>query len=460
MTEREFALDVVRKLQQAGFIALWAGGCVRDELLGLTPADYDIATNAVPKQLPALFKHRNEIGASFGVVQVIGPRGDHGEWLTVEVATFRSDGIYSDGRRPDNVVFSSPQEDAQRRDFTINGMFFDPIKSELIDYVGGRADLDAKILRAIGNASARFSEDKLRILRAVRMATRFELAIDPDTQVAAQKMASEIRVVSPERIAEELRKLFTHKNRARGLRLMRDFGLIEPVLPELAATFTLPQGLPAAPTGTLWEHTVRVVEELQGNVSFPLAFGAILHDIGKPRTFARTPDRYTFHRHEHVGKQMAETIADRLRLSTAEKTRIAWLVEKHQYLAEAPVMRASRLKPILVHPGIRELLELHRADAVASGKSLDHVAFCERMLRDTPPEELNPSPAVTGDDLIAIGMKPGREFKQLLDAVRDAQLEGRIRTKAEGLQLVRELQSASRPVDGPTHQQARPPASE
>jgi len=445
MTERAFALDVVRKLQQAGFTALWAGGCVRDELLGLTPDDYDIATDAVPKQLPALFKHRNEIGASFGVVQIIGPRGDHGEWLTVEVATFRSDGIYSDGRRPDTVVFSSPEHDAQRRDFTINGMFFDPIKNELIDYVGGRADLEAKVLRAIGNASERFTEDKLRILRAVRMATRFGLAIDPDTQAAAKQMAAQIRVVSPERIAQELRKLLTHPNRVRGLRLLRELDLVEPILPELVPTFTLPQGLPAAPTGTLWEHTVRVVEELQGTVSFPMAFATILHDVGKPRTFARTPEKYTFHRHEHVGKQMAEAIADRLRLSTAEKTRIAWLVEKHQYLADAPTMRASKLKPILVHPGIRELLELHRADAIASGKSLDHVAFCERILRDTPPEELNPSPAVTGDDLVAIGMKPGREFKQLLDAVRDAQLEGQIRTKEEGLQLVRELRSAPPP---------------
>lgn len=448
MTEREFALDVVRRLQQAGFAALWAGGCVRDELLGLTPADYDVATDARPDQLRPLFKHRNEIGASFGVVQVIGPRGDDGEWLTVEVATFRSDGTYTDGRRPDSVVFSSPEEDAKRRDFTVNGMFFDPVKEQLIDYVGGQADLSAKVLRAIGNPTERFTEDKLRILRAVRMATRFDLAIDPETQAAATQMAAQISAVSPERIAEELRKLLTHPNRARGFRLLREFGLVEPVLPEMVPAFTLPQGLPSAPTGTLWDHTVRVVEELKGPVSFTLALAAILHDVGKPRTFARTPDRYTFHRHEHVGKQMAEAIADRLRLSTAEKTRIAWLVEKHQYLADAPTMRASKLKPVLVHPGVRELLELHRADALASGKGLDHVTFCERVLRDTPPEELNPAPAVTGDDLIAMGLKPGREFKRLLDAVREAQLEGQIRSKAEGLKFVCELRSAPPPAPG------------
>lgn len=446
MTEREFALDVVRKLQNAGFQALWAGGCVRDELLGLTPDDYDIATDARPEQLRPLFTHRNEIGASFGVVQVIGPKGDDREWLTVEVAAFRSDGTYTDGRRPDSVTFSSPEEDAKRRDFTINGMFFEPVRGELIDYVGGQADLAAKILRAIGNPFDRFTEDKLRILRAVRMATRFDLAIDPATLAAGQKMAAQISAVSPERIAEELRKLLTHRNRTRGVGLLREFGLVEPILPELAATFTLPQGLPSAPTGTLWEHTVRVVELLPERASFPLAFAALLHDVGKPAVWGRTPDRYTFHGHEHVGRGMAEKIADRLRLSTAEKTRVMWLVEKHMYLADAPTMRLSKLKPILVHPGIGELLALHRADALASGRSLDHVEFCERMLRDTPPDELNPPPVVTGNDLIERGMKPGREFKRLLDAVREAQLEGRVRTKEQGLALVDGLRAAPEPA--------------
>lgn len=445
MTEREFALDVVRKLQSAGFTALWAGGCVRDELLGLTPADYDVATNARPDQLRPLFKRRNEIGAHFGVVQVIGPRGDDGEWLTIEVATFRSDVSYTDGRRPDAVVFSSPEEDAKRRDFTINGMFFDPVKGELIDFVGGRADLEARILRAIGDPVARFTEDKLRILRAVRMATRFDLTIDPATLLAGQRMANQIRVVSAERIAEELRKMLVHPNRARALVLLRHFELIAPLLPELLPTLTLPQGPPAAPTGTLWDHTVRVLQCLPREVSFPLAFAAILHDIGKPRVFARTADKYTFHGHEHVGKQMAEVIADRLKLSTAEKVRIAWLVEKHMYLADAPTMRLSKLKSILVHPGIRDLLELHRADAIASGKSLEHVAYCERMLQELPPEELNPPPLLTGDDLKALGFRPSPEFKRLLDAVREAQLEGRVKSKEAALFYVQELQ-ASAPV--------------
>src|SRR5262249_45252751 len=311
MTEREFAIDVVRKLQQVGFTALWAGGCVGDELMGLSPNGYDVATDARPEQVQKLFRRSIGIGASFGVIEIIGPRDQSrgGEHLTVEVATFRSDGAYLDGRRPESVTFSSPEEDARRRDFTINGMFFDPVAGQLHDFIGGRADLKAKILRAIGNPAERFTEDKLRVLRAVRIAARFELTIDPDTLAAAQRIAPQITVVSAERIAEELRKLLTHPNRARGVRLLREFGLVAPVLPELVPTFTLPQGPPTVPTGTLWDHTVRVVECLEGAVSFPLAFAALLHDIGKPRVFARTPERYTFHGHEHVGRQIAEQIA-------------------------------------------------------------------------------------------------------------------------------------------------------
>jgi poly(A) polymerase len=439
MNDREFATDVVRTLQAAGFRAMFAGGCVRDELLGLAPADFDVATDARPEQVIKLFRRSIAVGASFGVIEVIGPRGPHHRHLSVEVATFRSDGTYSDGRRPDSVTFSSPEEDAQRRDFTINGMFLDPLAGEVIDYIGGRADLDAKLLRAIGDPFSRFAEDKLRILRAVRIATRFELAIDPATLAAAKAMAPQIRVVSPERIAEELRKLLVHPRRARGVELLREFGLLEPILPELVPTIGLPQGPPAEPTGDLWGHIVRVMEALGDLVSFSLAFGALLHDIGKPRTLGRTPDRYTFHGHEHVGRRMAEEICRQLRLSNEELARVCWLVEKHQYLAEAPTMRASRLKPILVHPGIAELLALHRADAIASGKSLDHVEYCERVLRETTREELDPPPILTGDDLVAAGWKPGPEFKRVLDAVREAQLEGTICTREEALALAERL---------------------
>jgi poly(A) polymerase len=445
MTEREFATEVVARLQKAGFRALWAGGCVRDELLGLDPDDYDVATDARPEQVQALFRRSVGVGASFGVVEVLGPRDPGGRWLRVQVATFRTDVSYSDGRRPDAVTFSSPEEDARRRDFTINGMFLDPVAGQVIDYVGGRADLEAKVLRAIGNPAERFAEDKLRILRAVRMAAKFELAIDPATLDAARRMADQIKVVSAERIAEELRKALTNRNRARGLRLLREFNLVEPILPELVPTFDLPYGPPAAPTGTLWDHTVRVLEVLDGPlwpepraVSFPLAFAAVLHDVGKPRVVGRTPDRYTFHGHEHVGARMAADICKRLRLSNAEAERITWLVQNHQYLCDAPTMRASRLKTILVHPGIGELLALHRADAVASGRSIEHVEFCERIIRETPREELNPPPLLTGNDLRDLGLKPGPHFKQILDAAREAQLEGMIKTKAEALRFVEE----------------------
>lgn len=399
MTEREFATEIVRTLQQAGHTALWAGGCVRDERLGLTPNDYDVATDARPEQVRKLFRRTVAVGAAFGVIEVVGPRGPDGEFLTVEVATFRSDGAYIDGRRPESVVFSSPEEDAQRRDFTINGMFFDPLKGELIDYVGGQRDLDAKILRAIGDATARFTEDKLRVLRAVRIAARFGLAIDPDTLAAGRRIAPEITVVSAERIAEELRKLLTHPNRVRGMELLRDFGLHDVILPELRGQFD-----------------VSVVAALGVGASFPLAFAALLSPLGRPA---------------------AEAVADRLKLSGAEKTRAAWLVENRNQLLDPELMRPSQLYPILTHPGACELVALHRALSTSWRMHLDHVEFCERVLRDTPPEVLNPPPLITGEDLIAAGMKPGPAFKRILEAARAAQLDGQLRSKDEALGFAR-----------------------
>lgn len=451
MTEREFAIDVVRRLRGAGFEAYWAGGCVRDEVLGLTPADYDIATNARPEQVRKIFRHTVDVGIAFGVIQVMGPRPHQ-----IEVATFRTDVSYSDGRRPDSVAFCSAEEDAKRRDFTINGMFFDPIEERLIDYVGGQADLKSKRLRAIGAPIDRFVEDKLRMLRAVRMTTRFGLAIDPATADAIRMMAGEIIVVSHERICEELHKLLVHPRRAHGIRLMDELHLIQPILPELEEMKGLLQGPPAAPTGDLWEHVLKVLELLEGSswpdpvaVSFPLAFASLLHDIGKRRTMGRTPDRYTFHGHEHVGKRMASEICRRLRMSNEERVRVEWLVEKHQYLCDAPIMRASRLKPILVHPGIGELLALHRADSIATGKSIAHVEFCEHILRTTPSHILNPQPLITGDDLAAHGYEQGPLFKKLLDAVREAQLEGTIQIKEAALDLVRRVFDESKSMDRP-----------
>jgi poly(A) polymerase len=435
MTEHEFAIDVVRRLRGAGHEALWAGGCVRDELLGLVPKDYDIATDARPEEVRRLFKRTIAVGASFGVVEVLGPRP-----LKVQVATFRSDVSYSDGRHPDAVVFSNARDDALRRDFTINGMFFDPLGNQLIDYVGGQADLQAKVLRAIDDPATRIAEDKLRMLRAVRIAARFELAIDPATFTAICTMADQITVVSAERIADELRKLMVDKHRSRGMRLVMDSGLAAAVLPELLPMKGLPQGPPAAPTGDLWDHVLRVLDLLPAEPSFPLAFAALLHDIGKPRTVGRKPDRYTFYYHEHVGKRMVkEEICPRLKLSNADSARIAWLVENHQFLCDARKMRLSKLKETLAKPGIHELLALHRADALACGRSTDHVDYCEELLRTWTRDDLDPPPLITGEDLKALGIEPGPEYKRLLEAVREAQLEGTVTTREEALELVRRL---------------------
>ncbi len=403
---------------------------MRDELLGLTPKDYDIATDARPEQVQALFRRTLAIGASFGVVEVLGPRIE-GHHLKVQIATFRTDGGYSDGRRPDQVVFSSAREDAIRRDFTINGMFFDPIQGQLHDFVGGQTDLHARLLRAIGDPEVRFQEDKLRLLRAVRIATRFELAIEPNTQAAIQKMAKDLPVVSAERIAEELRQLLVHPRRTRGLNLLMDLGLADAILPALPEMKGLPQGLPSQPTGDLWDHVMNVLDLLGPTPSFPLAMGTLLHDIGKPRTAGRTAERYTFYHHEHVGARMADEMALRLKLSNAERERIVWLVDKHQYLADALRMRPSKLKAILNEDGIHELLVLHRADALASGKNIEHVEFCERLLRDWSADDLNPPPLITGNDLKKLGIVPGPLYKQMLDAVREAQLDGTITTKEQ-----------------------------
>jgi poly(A) polymerase len=451
MSERDFAVEVVRRLRGAGHEALWAGGCVRDELLGLVPKDYDVATSARPDEVRRLFRRTVAVGASFGVVEVLGPRTPAG-LLKVQVATFRTDVGYSDGRHPSEVVFSSPEDDARRRDFTINGMFFDPLEGRLIDYVGGRDDLRGRVLRAIGDPAGRFTEDKLRMLRGVRLAARFELEVEPASAAAIRAMAPEIVVVSAERIADELRKMLTDPHRARAMRLFMNLGLAETVLPELVPMRGLPQGPPpeapalpppgqpgeiaALPHGDLWEHVLRVLDLLGPEPSFPLALAALLHDVGKPRTVGRTPDRYTFHGHEHVGRRMTADVALALKLSNDERERAEWLVEHHQVLCNAPQMRPSKLKPILAHPGIGELLALHRADALAAGRGIEHVEFCERFLRE---QDLNPPTLVNGTDLIALGVKAGPIYKRVLDAVREAQLDGTIATREEGLGLVRRL---------------------
>ena len=398
MTERDFATEVVERLAARGFTALWAGGCVRDELLGLVPADYDIATDATPEQVQASFRRSNSFGASFGVVEVLGPRGDGGAWLKVQVATFRSDGTYTDGRRPDSVTYSSPEEDAKRRDFTVNGMFFDPTTGTVTDYVGGRADLEHRVLRAIGDPVARFTEDKLRVLRAVRMAARFGLTIEPATFAAVRSMATQVTTVSAERIGEELRKILTHPERVRGVELLRDAGLVAPILPQAAAQI---------------EDAIDRLRKLPTRVSFELAFATLLPALDAKGT---------------------ATVTRRLRLSNDEAARIGWLVAHRDALDAAEALPLSKLKPLLAHAGAVELVELHRARSADAG-----VAFVERFLATTPAGELDPAPLVTGDDLAAFGMTPGPEFKRILAAVRDAQLEGRLPSRSAALALAETL---------------------
>jgi poly(A) polymerase len=435
-SERDYAHRVVERLREAGYQALWAGGCVRDELLGLTPTDYDVATDARPEDVCRLFRRTVTVGMSFGVVEVLGPRTRHGQ-LKVQVATFRADAEYVDGRHPESVRYSTcAREDAIRRDFTINGMFFDPVENRLLDFVGGQADLQARILRAIGDPVQRFTEDKLRMLRAVRFATRFELALDPATEAAVKAMAPQIKVVSAERIAEELRRLLVCPQRSSGVTLMDQTGLVAAIMPELLEMKGLPQGPPQAPTGDLWDHVLRVLDLLGPAPSFPLAFAALLHDVGKRRTVGRTPERYTFYTHEEVSRRLASEICVRLKLSNAERERIEWLVKKHQYLCDARQLRTSKLKTVLAHPGVRELLALHRADALASGQADDHIVYCEQLLRDWSPAELNPPPLLTGYDLIEHGLTQSPLFKKLLDAVREAQLDGAVKTKTQALELV------------------------
>ncbi len=397
MTEREFAREVVQRLQDAGYQALWAGGCVRDELLGLTPADYDVATSARPEQVQAIFRRCHLVGASFGVVEVLGPRDTSGAWLTVQVATFRSDGQYSDGRHPDQVVYSSAMEDAQRRDFTINGLFLDPLTGEIWDYVQGRADLEARLLRAIGNPVERFTEDKLRLLRAARMAARFQFTIEPNTASAATQMASQIAVVSAERIAEELRKMLAHPTRAIGAKWLLELQLAEKLFPSVFEC-----------NPSQWhEHILPSLAALPELTPFPVALAVILVGLSPMQVLQVTRD---------------------FRLANQERDRVIWLLRSLPMVSQAVELTPSQSYPVLAHPGIGELLAFARALHPLCVKREAGAKQWEAILEQVDPAQLNPPPLLTGEHLKARGWKPGPQFKQALDAVRAAQLDGKIST--------------------------------
>ena len=403
--QHPFALEIVLQLRGAGHIALFAGGCVRDSLLGREAKDYDIATTARPEQVRKLFGHRRTlaVGASFGVIMVLAPQGGG----QVEVATFRTEGPYLDGRRPESVAFCTPEEDAQRRDFTINGMFFDPIEQRVLDFVSGEQDLNAKIVRAIGNPHERFREDKLRMLRAVRFTATLGFSLDPETADAIRAMASELIVVSSERIAQELKKMLLDPHRRRAIQLTEDVELIRVIFPELESVRRQ----------SAWSLILQGLEELR-YPTFELAMALLLKEL-------RTQPN-------------PRAICLRLRLSNDETDRITWLVAHQGDLDDAPTLSLAKLKQILAHRYRDDLLEMHRVQQVTTSSPLVSYQFCVHFLKNTPPEVLDPVPFVTGDDLIAMGLKPGPRFKSILDTTRMAQLNLELLSRDEALDRVKQ----------------------
>jgi poly(A) polymerase len=444
---KDFATTIVQTLRQRGFQAYLVGGCVRDLLLGRNPKDYDVATKATPAQVMDIFPETYAVGAQFGVVLVPAPdrdavSGDRAELSSksqaVEVATFRSDIGYSDGRHPDEVRFSlDPREDVARRDFTINGMLLDPLSGEVLDFVGGRNDLEAGIIRTIGDPEQRFSEDKLRMLRAVRFAARFEYSIEPSTFVAMQKLAEQIQVVSRERVRDELTRMLTEGHARRAFVLLDESGLLEPVLPEISAMKGVEQPAEFHPEGDVFVHTLLLLDNLPNPCPLTLAWGALLHDVGKPPTFRVAPDRIRFDNHVEVGVKMAEEICRRLRFSNDETEQVLALVDNHMRFGHVSRMKESTLKRFLRLPAFEQHLALHRADCLASHRNLSTYESIQQKRSEIPVEKMRPAPLVTGDDLIAAGHVPGPRFREILSAVEDAQLEGRLTSRDAALEFVR-----------------------
>jgi poly(A) polymerase len=454
----EAALGVVEKLRAAGYEAFLAGGCVRDLLLGRQPKDFDVATSATPDVVLGMFNRTFAVGAHFGVVLVAHCEGDG--YFSTEVATFRSDGAYSDGRHPDAVRYTkSAEEDVKRRDFTINGLLLDPerlfprglkpdstagadVRAEartlqaVIDFVGGLADLEAGVVRAIGRAEERFEEDHLRMLRAVRFAARFEFELEAGTAAAVRGLAGRISAVSRERLRDELTRMLTEGRARRAFELLDETGLLAEVLPEVARMKGVEQPPQYHPEGDVWVHTLGLLGQLEEGCSMTLAWGALLHDVGKPPTFRRAPDRIRFDGHVEVGVAMAAEICRRFRFSNEETRQILALVENHMRFADAERMKASTLKRFFRLEGFEEHLALHRMDCLAGSGNLHHWEFVRERWQTTPEEAVRPKPLITGRELIAAGYQPGAAFKQMLRAVEDAQLEGTITTAEEALRLV------------------------
>jgi poly(A) polymerase len=426
------ARNIAERLRDRGHIAYFAGGCVRDMVRGLTPKDYDIATDARPENVRALFSRTYAVGAHFGVIVVLE------DGFQFEVATFRSDEAYMDGRHPSTVHFASPEEDAKRRDFTINGMFLDPASDKVIDLVGGEADIDAKLVRAIGEPAQRFEEDRLRMLRAVRFATALDYQIDKTTWDALVASASSINQISAERIREELVRIFLSSNRVRGWDLLDASGLMSAILPELEAMKGVLQPEQFHPEGDVFVHTRLMLSLLPETVSLPLVFAVLFHDVAKPIT-ARVDEtgRIRFNEHDRIGAEMTEAIMRRLRFSGAEIEATIEMVRQHMVFKDAPKMRIAKLKRFMARPTFDEELELHRVDCQSSHRMLDNYEFLLRKREEFANEPIIPPPLVRGHDLIAFGLKPGPKFGEILEAVETRQLEGKLRTRDEALDWVK-----------------------
>ena len=437
VSSRELALSICGTLRGAGYEALLAGGCVRDWLLGREALDYDVATDATPEQVLALFPDGLTVGAQFGVVLV------YREDCKVEVATFRTDTSYSDGRHPDRVIYAkTPQEDVQRRDFTINGLLMRPETEQVLDLVGGRADLKDGIVRAIGEPSRRFEEDKLRLMRAARFAARFGFAIEAKTSEAIRRHAGKVTTVSAERLRDEVTKILTEGKARRGFELLDELYLLLPVLPEVAAMKGVQQPPQYHPEGDVWTHTLMMIEGLEAGCSTTLAWGVLLHDVGKPPTFrpiSETGDRIRFDGHVDVGVRMAEAICRRFRFSNEETEQILALIANHMKFKDVGRMKASTLKRFVRMPQFGEHMALHRLDCLSSHRRLDAYEFVGKLLKETPREQIHPARLLTGDDLAGMGYRPGPIFSEILRALEDAQLEGQIGTESEARELVRRL---------------------
>jgi len=443
---KEFSISIIQTLRQQGFQAYLVGGCVRDLLLKREPADYDVATNATPDQVMEIFPETYAVGAQFGVVLVPLPENQKDgtderpsvKTKAIEVATFRSDLGYSDGRRPDEVRFSEhPREDVARRDFTINGMMLDPASGEVLDFVGGRKDLEAGVVRAIGDPGRRFAEDKLRMLRAVRFAARLGYSIEPETLTAIQRQANEIQMVSRERVRDELTRMLTEGHAMRAFLLLDGSGLLKEVLPEISAMQGVRQPPEFHPEGDVFVHTLLLLNHLPHPCSATLAWGALLHDVGKPATFRVAPERIRFDGHVEVGVKIAEDICERLRFSKHDAEQVIALVDNHMRFSHATRMKESTLKKFLRMPEFEEHMALHRADSLASHGNLSTYEFVRKKMTEMPPEKIRPKPLVTGDDLISAGYEPGPRFREILDAVENAQLEERLLTREAGMEFVR-----------------------